>query len=396
VTAQTKLLTVLIGYEALTVLPTAAMPPFIGHYVDGFGYSLEQAGRIASVEMLGMAAGQAIVLLLFSRSGWNFRRSIFAALILFAIAQVLSTWPQYPRLFTAARFLSGLTGGGMIFATAGLYIASLPRPDRPYAVLYGALFVVGPIGLFSLPYLFDAVGARYVYLALAAAVVLSLPAIRWYPAQRLAAVIDGPSAAAPKPLARLAITGIVLLLASLFMNYLSNGGVWIYLERIGAAMDIHASSRGALLAAGMACGVLGTIAALLCADRLGRFALISVGQLLLVVSYAVLLAGSDGVSFFISVILLNVAVTFYTPFYLAQLSAIDPSGRGATLGMMTFGFGYGLGPAVLSLFLVDGDFTAVIIAASVAVVLSLALLWTVAALPLNPSTIRLEQEVRTP
>lgn len=373
---------VAIGFEALTAVPTAAMPPFIGAYVDRLGYGLEQAGRIASAETIGMAVGQAVVLLVFTRAGWDLRRSMTVAMLAFAAAQFVSAWAPSESAFVAARFVSGMTGGGMAFATAGVYIASLPRPDRPYVFFYGILFVVGPIGLFGLPLLFDSLGLAGTYSLIGAATVVSLVFVRAYPRHRLEAA--GASGAGDRASsARLSpalLVVVAVLLASLFANYLSNGGVWVYLERIGEAMAIGAESRGLLLAVGMACGVLGSLAALLCADRLNRWLWIAVGQLLLLGSYAVLLAGATPGAFLAAAILLNVAVTFYTPFYLSQLSAIDPSGRSATIGMMTFGFGYGLGPALLALFLDEGRFAAMLLAASAALVVSLALLGLAAVL----------------
>lgn len=374
---QQRALIALIGLQALTMVPTAAMPAFVGYYVDGFGYTLQQAGRVASVETVAMAFGQLTVLLLI-HPGWNIRRTVFAALCLFIVAQFLSLWPGNHSLFAAARFLSGLCGGGIMFAVAGAFIASLPRPDRPFAVLYGTMFIVGPIGLFALPHVFDAAGARAVYIVLGVLALLSLAGVRYCPQDRERRT-NAVGSASGKRLPLPAMAAVALLLVSFTINYISNGGVWIYLDRIGASMSIPESSRGNLLALGMAVGVIGTVAAIACSNRPHRYLFITLGQILLLLSYACLLwIGGKG-GYLAGACLLNIAVTFYTPFYLAQMSVIDPSGRSATLGMLGFAFGYGLGPAVLSLFLVGGNFTGPIVAAGAAVVMSLALLWGAAA-----------------
>lgn len=373
-----RALITLVGLQALTAVPTAAMPPFVGYYVDGFGYSLEQAGRVASAESVGMAFGQLIVLLLI-RPRWNIRRSVFVTLCLFVVAQFLSLRPENHILFTAARFLSGLCGGGFMFATAGAYIASLPHPDRPFAILYGTLFVVGPIGLFAFPHVFEALGARAVYIALGIAAVASLSVVRYCPEHR-AGSSDAVHTDTGGRLPLSGMAAIALLAISLTINYMSNGGVWIYLERIGASIGIPETSRGNLLALGMAVGVVGTVSAIACARWPYRHLFITLGQIFLLLSYAILLWIGGQWGYLAAACLLNVAVTFYTPFYLAQMSTIDPSGRSTTVGMLGFAFGYGLGPAILSLFLVNGDFTGPILAAGAAVLLSLMMMWVAAAL----------------
>src|SRR5690606_29806322 len=143
----------------------------------------------------------------------------------------------------------------------------------------------------------------------------------------------------------------LLLCGSLLLNYIGNGGVWVYMERIGAALGLDSADNGLYLAVGMLTGLLGSAAAVAGAGRVGRLTAILIGQAVLVTSYLLLLARPAGIGFLVAVMLLNIAVTFLTPFYLSALSRTDATGRNATLGVFSMGIGYGLGPGTMSLFL---------------------------------------------
>lgn len=368
--SRTGVLGVVLGFQAVTAIPTAAQPSFVGHYVEGFGYSLEQAGFIASAEGIGLACGQLIVFLWFTRAGWDLRRSVAVALGVFAAAQVLSCWPQYTSLFTSMRLLSGVAGGGVIASTAALYIAGLEKPDRAFAAFYGVLFVVGPLGLWLLPGAFAVVGAAGVYLMLAGAALLALLLIGHYPRRRGSALPD--VAIGPRTSAQTWLAAFILL--SLFVNFVSNGGVWVYMERIAESAGLAPELRARYLALGMATGVAGALAAAIAAGRLQRMPAILLGQLLLLGSYAILLQWRHASAFLAAVILLNVAGTFFTPFYLSALAKSDPTGRAATLGVFAMGLGYGFGPGTLALFISDGSFHAPVLAAAMLLLGSCALL----------------------
>ncbi len=366
-----KLLAILLGFEALTAIPTAAMPGFVGRYVDSLGFDLALAGRIASVEALGMALGQVLATLLV-RPGSDLRRLLFWSLATFAAAQLLSLIPGLTWLFAGARLLSGTAGAGLVFALVGVYIARLPNADRAYPLYYGMLFVVGPIGLYLLPTLLARVELSHVYLALAVVTVAVLPLLRSLESLDRRVTAAPVHAATPTrgPIGFAAL----LLMLSLFLNYVGNGGVWVYMDRVGAAFGLDESTRGFYLAIGMLAGLAGSAAALYFTDRTRRLTALVIGNLLLALSYLLPLWPGRAIPAFVAAaLLLNVAVTFFTPFYLAALARTDTTGRNVALGILAFGLGYGIGPAALSPFITDSGFAPMLLVALGTALLSLVL-----------------------
>lgn len=361
--------------EALTAVPTAAMPAFIGFYMNQFGYSAALAGRVAAVEALGMAVGQLISAVWLARSGVNLRRAALAALLVFALAQLLSLWPNITGLFGFARLLSGVSGGGLMCAIAGLYVARLPNPDRGYSLFYGTLFVVGPLGIFVLPHVFASNHPSVVYVVLSITAFLALPILRALPAVRP----EPPDAERHAAMSHTWTRWVVgLLLAGMFANYLANGGVWIYMEPIGHAFALRSETIGLYLAIGMATGLLGTAAAIAASGRVKRLHATLLGGGLLIAGFLVLLISTSPQHFLAGAMLQNVAVTFLSPFVLAALARTDSAGRNATIGIFTFMLGYGTGPAFLSLF-VTTDFHTLLLVASGTAFLSM-VLFSVAAM----------------
>lgn len=352
--SRTVLACVLV-LEAITCLPTAAMPVFLGHYVDAFGFEVGVAGRIASAETFGMAIGQAVAAVWAARAGVELRRIAAACLVAFAIAQLASIWHGSALELSAARFVSGMAGPGLLFAVLGIYLASTANPDRAYSLYYGVAFVVGPIGLYLLPALLTHSGAAPVYAALSSLAMASMLLLIVLPPRNVdrrdSAIPAVPRAASHRLVA-------ALLIGSLFVNYIGNGGVWVYMERIAESHGVEQATRSSYLAIGMATGLLGTALAFALAARMARIAAITVGNVALLVSYALLLWGASGAGFLTANILLNVAVTLATPFYLSALARLDPSGSTVGWGVLAFGLGYGLSPGAISVLVGDGHFDA--------------------------------------
>lgn len=365
---KNKALAAVFAFEMLVIVPTSAMPVFMGGYVDVLGFELTLAGRISSAEALGMALGSIVVLVLFARPGWNLRRSVLISLLGFASANLVSSLTESAAIFGISRFVSGFSGGGIVFTTASLYISSFPNPGRPFAVFFGILFLIGPLGLMILPQIFDQFGMSSTYLVLSLATLCSLLFIRAYPAYRG----QGPATAGGGDVCRQDAAKIVvgLLLLALFINYVFNGGIWVYMERLGVSLGLGDQQLGVLLGIGMLCGLLGTAAAWILAERCSRLTPILIGQALLIVSVLMFLNAESAGLFLAGNITFNASLTFFTPYYLSALARADSTGRSAMIGTLVFGFGYGLGPAALSLIVGEGNFTPALIVANLAFVVS--------------------------
>ncbi|MFC7050992.1 MFS transporter [Emcibacter nanhaiensis] len=356
----------------------ASMPVFVGGYVDILGFTVEKAGRIASAEMIAAAVGSVMASLFLSRPGVNLRRVIVVCILVKALMQVVSGTVDQWVVFGGARVISGLTSG-LVSSTATVYVASLRKPDRAFAICFGLLSVIGPLGLWFVPSLMASIGLSNVFLLFAASLVLSLLVLRYYPSTvetGRARQVD-----TAEPVASHSLIGVVLLLSAVLLNFICNGGIWIYAERIGAVAGFNMIDLGHLLSVAMLLGVSGTVLVSIVEDRFGRLLPLVLSHVTLCASILWLYLEPGRTGYFVAITVLNMSTVIVMPYFLSSLAMAKGIGpRAAVMGNAASMIGYGFGPGVLSFFVSDTGFEAAFIVAGSGVILSLIL--TVGALML--------------
>ncbi|WP_374575338.1 MFS transporter [Phenylobacterium sp.] len=366
----TPALRIIYASILLGMLSTAAMPVFVGGYVDVLHFSVAEAGRVASAESLGAAAGGILTALVLARPGVNLRNAIMVCFAALAAAHVASGLTSDLWTFGATRVVAGLAAG-TLNAIGAVYISSLEKPDRAFAVSFGLLSVIGPLGLWCAPPLMATIGLSNVYFGYAAALVAGLPLMWFYPRAGEARGEVKAHEAAASPAQSL---GVGLILLAILVNFICNGGVWIYAEQIGASAGLGAVLLGRLLAVAMALGVLGAVVVSVVEDRFGRMKPLVLAHAALGASILWLLTQPGASGYFLSILILNMSVIVLTPYFMATLSRASANGgRAAVLGNVTTMIGYGAGPGVLSFFVRGGDFHAAFVVAAAGVGVSLAL-----------------------
>jgi MFS family permease len=336
---------VFFAYAVVTV-PTAALPMLVGAYADLLHYDIQAAGLLASIEAAGMVAGVLFTTLVIARPGVDVRKCMTLAIALFGAAQFASCLsPAYP-LFAAARFLSGFSGSGLVGAMGSIYLAKVPSPGRAFAIYFGIPYTAGALALFALPRLLDFAGLSPLFAILAALALVALLSTRLLP--RVAADTAHEAGAAPKP-ASTSLRRILamLLIGSLFINYVGNGGLWIYWERIGSFLRIDGDSRSLALSLGLLSGIAGAAICTTMTRFASRFAGIVIGHLILVAGYCFPLFDHAILAYGGGAALLNAAVAFLTPFYFSAIAKADESGRLVTAALSASGIGYSVGPMLL-------------------------------------------------
>jgi predicted MFS family arabinose efflux permease len=237
-----------------------------------------------------------------------------------------------------ARLLAGF-GAGVLVASAAASAAALANPDRAFGLVLFCQTLTGAVGLYFAPAILDAVGLSGLFLGLAG-LSLSVAAV--------APCFLEPQESGAEGGAWRALFGPIalLLLASLFVHYVANNGVWAHLERIGVEAKIAPRTIGAALAIGQAFGLVGSALAMLLAQRMPRLIAIVVG-VILSAGAAVLLTFTNGplllgagVALFIG------SLSFAVPFFLGALAARDGTGRLVVFGQLAITAGLFTGPAV--------------------------------------------------
>lgn len=334
----------------------AGLTSMVVAYQHALHFDLKLAGWTATAEGAGYALGMLQVALFGTLRPTRAR--VGAALAVLALAQFLSALPTGASLFCASRAISGLAAGFVLaFGTA--VISAARNPGRAFALYFGTLFVSGMIALPALSRLLISVGFSDTYLVYGVLILLTMVLLPWYPDQCAAAGDTGQisnqagGSAAPRRLA--------LLIASIFVNFVFNGGLWVMAEEFGLRIPgTHTLTLSGLLGGTMAFGILGTGTAALLPQQRHQLGSILAGNATLVAAVIVMTIWHTVATLVFAMSLLNFSVTFLTPAALAAASIEHK--QGAQWGNLACQLGYSAGPATVAA--LDASFGARAVAAA--------------------------------
>ena len=315
---------VLLG--GVSVFGFNIQPMYLGALADHLGYSPQQLGLIAGLEITGSAlAGIAAT---FWVRRWPWRRVCFAALLALALGNAASIFVEDFATLIAVRFLTGFFGMGSSFALSIAALSGTRNTERNFSVTVVAQVSFGIAGFALLPRVIETVGTAGVFLPLAATAIALLPFLRLLP--------DGGTSerAASSHGARVSPFGIWLALGCQAAWYLGVGGVWAFVERMGAEAGIDAVSIGNALALGMALGLSGAFLAAAVADRWGRVLPFAVAMLGQVFAVWFLVDLEELSSLIIAICLYNSTWNFALP-YIFSLAALADTRGGLVVLMST-------------------------------------------------------------
>jgi len=308
---------VLLG--AVAVAGFNIQPMYLGALADHLGFSAEQLGLIASLEVAGSAlAGIAAT---FWIRRWHWQRVALAALLALAAGNILSAIVTHFETLAAIRFLTGFLGIGTSYALAIAALSNTRQTERNYSIAIVAQVSAAIAGFIILPAYIGELGTPAVFLPLAAIAVLILPLLKNLPVSGKKA---GPDVNETATSARWPIW---FALACQCVWYLGLGGVWAFMERMGADAGIDADSIGKALAIGMAVGLLGAFFAAAVADRFGRvipFILAMLGQ---VVAVWMLAGFEDLNGLVIAISIYNGTWNFALPYLFSMAALADTRGQ---------------------------------------------------------------------
>ncbi len=171
---------------------------------------------------------------------------------------------------------------------------------------------------------------------------------------------------------------VAIIIGALFLHYLFNSGIWAYFERLGVASGMSAQTAGAILGPSMSAAIIGMVAASVTGDRFGYLHPIYVGTALISVCTLLLLFSSSPMVFGIGTAAFNACITFVTPYFIALLAGLMPSGFGVSTANIATLTGFSTGPFLVSFLVADDKFglPIVLTAAGFLLVIAIVLLFT--------------------
>ena len=334
------------------------LPLIVGGLAEERGFSSSQLGFIGAAEAGGMGLANALAALWIRR--WNWRVAILGASTVMVGANMASIGvTTFAPLFTA-RVIDGLAGGTLI--AIGVACQSDNRnASRVFGYFIALEMFVSSVGFLILPSIRDHFGVDGLFASLALLASSALLAMVFHPsrgAERTARVSAKPRSNSP-----VAVWSVALLGALLF--FMSQGGLWAFIERIGVASGISTYEIGRALAVSSMFGIAGALGATWLAKRYGpstAFAGVLVGEMICI---AMLYGDIHVWRYFAAVCLFIFFWSLGLPLMLTQFNGLDGAGRLVILLYAMGKLGYTLGPAVMGL-LTDGTNFTTVLASSAA------------------------------
>lgn len=326
-------------------------PGFVQGLVERAGFSEEQAGLIASIEMAGFAA--MTILLIFLTRRLNWRHVLAACIALTVVGQIGSMLTSGLTAFSAMRFLAGLGCGGIVsigFAAIGL----TDKPDRNFGILVAFSGVYGAIVLGLMPSLYEYAGMQGLLLFFAAFAALGFAMVGWLPKS------DGAMQAGAKAQEPFAVGLAVSALGAMFAYFLAQGVIWTYLFRIAISGGLSEGQAAFGLTIAQFAGILGALIPSIVGARFGRTMMLAIAISAGILPLLFFLYGTiTAVSYAIAVCVYNFGFNKTHPYLLATMASFDGSGRVVTFAVAMQTLGLAIGPAIGATLLVGSSFVVI-------------------------------------
>ena len=357
--ASTATLAVLLGAAILGPAIFLILPAFVGALADTFGFSEGQLGLLASADLIGMSVAAATGLYWVPR--WSWRRVTTGALVVVVLGNLASTLLTTFATLISLRVVVGFAGG-MIMAIVMSYMARRDDPNRAAAILFICQVSFIVIALASLPPVVAVHGVDAIFVILAALTSVLFLFISRIPvgAPTLDAQLLSVNAS-PLP-------GIIVL-ASMALFFVTQAGLWGFVELMGEGRGISPGEVGAALALSTLVSLGGPIYGATVGERYGRKIPLVFSALVQFIAMAGLFFLDYGFIEFLVILSLyqlgwNLPLSYQFSVMVhtdltRRLVVLVPSlqGFGIALGPMIMGFGveaygYAAVPIIAALFLV--------------------------------------------
>jgi len=321
--------------------------PIIGPVLqEQLGFTIQQAGQVAPIEVLGV--GLASILAMFWIRRVNWRVAALVAVTAVVIGNILTTFQSDSTALTVIRFITGFIGEGTVFALSFAIIADTKETDRNFGFVTAAQVAFGVITmltLFRLTGMYESIGG--IYIPLAAVAALSLIMLRFIPeggAKEAQAAQEVQAASMAVPLVGLLV---------MFIWCTGLGAVWAFMALMGIYGGLEATSAGDALAVSSAIAILGALAASAMADRFGRLAPVTIALVVQMVMISLLTGDMSFLRFAATAAIFQIFWNLTGPYIMATIASSDASGRAPVLIPAAMTGGFFLGPALATMWVTE-------------------------------------------
>lgn len=348
---------------ALGPLMFGVLPVAVNGFHQRLGFSLEQAGYIASIDLVGLFVGQILTASIIRSV--SSRKLAMVACALFVIGNFLTAFATTFYLLAVIRFLCEI-GGGIFIALCMTYLTRSKDPDRYIGLSVGLQLMLTIVLLLLSPYLLESIGLKGFFLVLAGISMVSLLSVVF----PLDMEFADQSAFSFKiqhltPKDKGALVGVL----SILVYWIGIGALWSFLEVIGVEKGFSKESISNSLALTQFAGFSGAIFTAWLGSKLGRLwpTLICLG--LQVVCMLALSFDLAITPFGITIALFSFTWNMILIYQLAMVAKLDSKGVFMSIGTSAQALGVAIGPTIISLTLINGTTLPVVITMIVSIIL---------------------------
>jgi predicted MFS family arabinose efflux permease len=312
------------------------MPLLVGAMVNYRGFTEQQAGLMASSDLLGYAIATFSAAFVIGRI--ENRHIALSGALLMIVANLCSMFVFEPRLFAAIRFVDGL-GGGMLAAIATVALGQTDKPDRSYGLLFAGALLFATAGFWGLPMLIDRSGLNGTYWFFTLLGLVACPVAIRLRGTRTAHVS---SITISKSAVWMMST---VLLASIMIFFAQQNAVWAYIERIGNSAGLTAEYIGFSLGVATLSGFAGAALVAWAGSRFGRVVPLVIATALQLLCLSALLGHFSAAAYIVATSVIAFAWNVVNPFQLGILADLDSTGKSLAFAAAVQGLGLAVGPA---------------------------------------------------
>jgi len=322
------------------------LPQLVGAVAEQFTLDERQMGLFASSDLIGYSIGSISSFFWIRRVNWRM------ASLISVVIMVLGNWfsPMISEylVIIVVRILTGI-GQGMAVAITLAVVADSTRTDRNFALYLIITLIVGAVGVMLLPDMMAKYGARPIYWGQILCALLALPFIfKWLPGNGIDYEEES-SGGFNK--------SIYLSLFSVLLLYVGYGGLWALAERIGNISGLTPEYIGWCLSISLLWAIVGLLIPILFELKFGRLLPISLSILSLCVFGLLMFWDTSKTGFLIAVSVGSFGINLILPYVTGVIGENDSSGKGVIMVTPMYSIGFALGPAILSFFIINDDYT---------------------------------------
>lgn len=323
------------------------MPFIVGAMIDIYGISERAAGRIVSVQMLGMALSAVGASIMMSRL--NKLLTIYIMTAVVVLANIACAVGSALPFLVAARFSTGL-GEGALMAVAGSIAAATADPRKAFSIIGFAVAVAASVALVLTPFLVEWLGRPGTFWFLATFAGGLLLFTHWLKplASKQLSLGDGPLST---DAGRILAINPMLALCSFGLFWAAAAGLWVYAERIGLHHGLTLEQIGFYLGIGQLGGIPGPLCVGWMAKRWRLPPIFAIAILSNVFGGLLFVFVPNGWIYCLAAALLSYWAMFLTPCFRTLMALLDRSGAVVAASVAFFTVGYGASPLLITFFL---------------------------------------------